>query len=246
MRAIELNGVAVDANKAAFDWGRVLHEKPELLTQKTAVNPEMDLKSMQDRHRDFLTQYQDEKWADRYDDYLHNLSQRQVSDEFLKAVSKSLFKLMTYKDEYEVARLHSDASFQAEIAAEFEGEYKVIHHLAPPFLVSDLDERGRPKKKCFGPWIRKVFPMLAKLKFLRGTAFDPFGYHNERKLERELIDWYKALISEVADGYTPATAQTALKIASAPLQIKGYGAVKLANISKVKAQIRALQKESNV
>jgi indolepyruvate ferredoxin oxidoreductase len=242
MRAIELNGVAVDANKDAFNWGRVLFAHPEILTEPAvaAAAQAPTAAALRARHVKFLTGYQDVKWAAKYTAFIEGLEGQGLPAAFVEAVAKSLFKLMSYKDEYEVARLQSDPAFLADITAEFEGDFKIIHHLAPPLLPTGLDDRGRPNKRSFGPWMRKLFPLLAKLKTLRGTPFDPFGYHSERKMERELISWYKDVITEITANPAQLDWEAATKIAAAPLQMKGYGPVKLANVAKARAEVAEL------
>lgn len=242
MRAIELNGVAVEINKQAFDWGRVLFENPDILSKRKVAKEALDTKAMLARHVEFLTRYQNSKWATEYTQFMETLQAKKRPDKFVKTVAKSLFKLMTYKDEYEVARLQSDPEFLAELNAEFEGDFKIIHHLAPPFLPSGLDEKDRPKKRSFGPWMRTCFPVLAKLKILRGTAFDPFGYHSERKMERELISWFKQTIEQIASKPEIQDWEDVTEIAAAPLKMKGYGPVKRTNVEKSKAEVEVLLK----
>ena len=140
-------------------------------------------------------------YADRYRQARRARSQRPKNDQLpgsqalTTAVARSLFKLMAYKDEYEVARLHMETGFQERLRQEFEGDFTVNYHLAPPILSSGKDARGRPLKRQFGPWIEPAFRMLARLKFLRGTPLDVFGYTSERQMERGLIDWYETLVT---------------------------------------------------
>src|SRR5439155_15498980 len=138
------------------------------------------------------------------------------------AIARSLFKLMAYKDEYEVARLHMETGFLERLREEFEGDLVVNYHLAPPFLSSGRDARGRPRKRQFGPWIQPVFRLLARLKFLRGTPLDVFGYAGERRMERELIGWYEALVAELLPRLGAETIKRIVKIAALPMQIRGY------------------------
>ncbi|MFN9476337.1 DUF6537 domain-containing protein, partial [Acidovorax sp.] len=142
-----------------------------------------------------------------------------------EAVAKNLFKLMAYKDEYEVARLHTDRAFTDKIANMFEGDYKLVHHLAPP-ITAKRNERGELVKQPFGPWMRSAFGVLAKLKGLRGTAFDPFGRTEERRMERALIVEYRACIEELLKGLTADNLALAVEIARIPEDIRGYGHVK--------------------
>ena len=157
-----------------------------------------------------------------------------------EAVAKVLFRLMSYKDEYEVARLHSSPEFTAQIASQFEGEYRIIHHLAPPMLNTGTDWRGRPKKKAFGPWMRPVFRVLAPFKRLRGTKLDPFGRSAERQMERDLIGWYEGVIDYLVQNL-PRKGETALRpLAEAALEIRGFGPVKAKAVVETKALVARL------
>jgi indolepyruvate ferredoxin oxidoreductase len=157
-----------------------------------------------------------------------------------EAVARSLFKLMAYKDEYEVARLHMGTDFLDELQREFEGDFRVQYHLAPPFIPAKMDARGRPRKRAFGRWIQMPLKVLAHLKFLRGTHFDLFGYTAERRAERELIAWYERQIDSILDNVTSERLPDLLAIARAPMDIRGYGPVKDAAIPKVKAEVARL------
>ena len=147
---------------------------------------------------------------------------------------------MTYKDEYEVARLHVSEDFERRISEQFEGNFKVIHHLAPPLLAREKDSRGRPKKIKFGSWIRAAFPLLAKLKVLRGTAFDIFGYHPERKMERELIDWYQEAVLTVLSSTKGSDSNAAAAIFALPQEVKGFGPVKQQAVENAKKKMKDL------
>jgi indolepyruvate ferredoxin oxidoreductase len=151
-----------------------------------------------------------------------------------EAVARYLFKLMAYKDEYEVARLHTDPAFTAKIAQQFEGNYTLKHHLAPPLLAKKNDN-GELIKREFGPWMRSAFTLIARFKGLRGTAFDPFGLTEERRTERALITEYRAAIDEVLTGLSPERIALATEIARIPEQIRGYGHVKAAHLAKARA-----------
>jgi len=158
-------------------------------------------------------------------------------------VARSLFKLMAYKDEYEVARLHADPKFLAKIAGQFEGElgkdYKLAYHLAPP-LLAKKNARGELQKQRFGPWMLTAFRVLGRMKFLRGTALDPFGRTEERRVERELVDEYRASIEEVLRGLGPANLGLAVEIARIPDGIRGYGHVKARHLTAVRPKWDAL------
>jgi indolepyruvate ferredoxin oxidoreductase len=168
-------------------------------------------------------------------------AERKLASEALsEAVARSLFKLMAYKDEYEVARLHMGTDFLNELRREFEGDFRVQYHLAPPFIPAKIDARGRPRKRAFGQWMQAPLKVLARLKFLRGTPFDPFGYAAERRAERELITWYERQIDTILDKIAPERRSDLLAIAKAPMDIRGYGAMKEAAIPKVKAEVARL------
>jgi indolepyruvate ferredoxin oxidoreductase len=147
---------------------------------------------------------------------------------------------MAYKDEYEVARLHMETGFQDKLRQEFEGDFTVNYHLAPPMLSFGKDARGRPLKRQFGQWIQTPFRILARLKFLRGTAFDVFGYTHERQVERGLIDWYEELVAELTPWISPIMIEQLEKIAAAPMDIRGYGPVKMEAVLQVQKETEEL------
>ncbi|MEC8135219.1 MAG: DUF6537 domain-containing protein, partial [Pseudomonadota bacterium] len=256
-QAIELNGVAADANKRAFTWGRrAAHDLPLVRkmaitddnTPEEAAEVQDDLVNLVERRVEFLTEYQGRRLARRYKDLVVKVqtseSHRVPGEEALsKAVARYYFKLLAYKDEYEVARLHAETDFLAGIAGKFDEGYKLKFHLAPPLLTRRDPDTGLPKKMEIGEWILPMFRMLAKLKFLRGTPFDPFGYSAERKNERELIADYVTTIEALLRDLTPDNHATAIDIAALPKQIRGYGHVKESNISLAKARQRELLAE---
>jgi indolepyruvate ferredoxin oxidoreductase len=162
------------------------------------------------------------------------------SETLTDAVAHSLFKLMAYKDEYEVARLHMETGFLDELRQQFEGDFTVHYHLAPPLLPSKLDARGRPRKRSFGPWIQTPMSVLAKLKVLRGTPFDLFGYTAERRTERALIAWYEGQLDRILQNLDPQRFADLLAIAKAPMDIRGYGPVKEAAIHQVRSNVERL------
>jgi indolepyruvate ferredoxin oxidoreductase len=234
MRAIELNGVQVDNNKAAFEWGRQsAHDLASVQALFKAAQviefvkkPSLD--EMVTQRVDFLTGYQDAAYAAGYKAFIDKVRAAEAplaSTKLSEAVARYLFKLMAYKDEYEVARLHTDPAFTTKIAAMFEGDYKLVHHLAPP-AIARKNDKGELIKQPFGPWMRNAFTLLAKLKGLRGTAFDPFGRSEERKTERALIGEYRAAIDEVLGALTRERLALAVEIARLPEDIRGYGHVK--------------------
>ena len=143
-----------------------------------------------------------------------------------EAAARGLFKLMAYKDEYEVARLYSDGSFARQVKESFEGDLRFDFHLSPPLLARRDPNSGEPQKMSFGPWLMKAFPLLASLRFLRGTFFDVFGRTEERRTERKLIEDYLDLLREIGEGLAPATHATAVELADIPQAIRGYRACK--------------------
>ena len=144
---------------------------------------------------------------------------------------------MAYKDEYEVARLYTDGSFLKQVAATFDGDnLRFEFHLAPPFLARRDKTTGLPRKMSFGPWMMPLFRLLAKLKFLRGTAFDPFGYTAERRAERRLLEDYRTLLREIAGNLTPQNHPLAVALASIPEKIRGFGHVKQRHLAAAKAE----------
>ncbi len=242
MRAIELNAVAVDANKAAFEWGRQAAQDwarvQALLTpaQTLQFQPRETVESLVARRVDFLTGYQSGAYAKAYRTFVARVQAVESAlgkTGLSEAVARYLFKLMAYKDEYEVARLHGDPGFKARIAAMFEGEYKLHYHLAPP-LLAKKNARGELLKRPFGPAMGTAFRLLARLKGLRGTAFDPFGRTEERRTERALIADYRACIEELLAGLNAANHAAAVEIARLPEQIRGYGHVKARHLAAVR------------
>ena len=230
-RAIEINGVAVPMNKAAFETGRRL-----ALSTPTAAKPanptEQPLTDLIDQRARFLTSYQDAAYARRYRRKLNAIEQ--LGDATLtRAAAHNLFKLMAIKDEYEVARLFSDGSFISQLKREFDSWHKLEFHLAPP-LLSSQDENGKLRKQRYGPWMLRAFTILAKLRTIRGRWYDPFGHTAERKMERQLLANYEQLLDEITRNITPANAATAIQLAELPAKIRGFGHVKEANIIAAK------------
>ena len=236
MRAIELNGVQIDNNKAAFEWGRrCAHDLAAvraLFAARQVIQfvkkPSVD--ELVARRVEFLTGYQDAAYAAQYRSFVEQVRQAEAGlgrpgSPLSEAVARYLFKLMAYKDEYEVARLHTDPSFTARLQAQFEGDFKIVHHLAPPML-SPRNERGEPVKRPFGPWMRPVFGLLAKFKGLRGGPLDIFGRTEERRMERALIQEYRACIEELLRSLDAGKLDLAVEIARLPEEIRGYGHVK--------------------
>ncbi|MCH7544726.1 MAG: indolepyruvate ferredoxin oxidoreductase family protein, partial [Proteobacteria bacterium] len=262
-RAIELNDVEVALNRQAFTWGRLAADAPDrvaeaarpgMLTPRIADFPKT-LDKIVARRVEYLTEYQDASYAGRYADFIREVEDaeerkaggglpsvqlREAGGELAKAVAGSLFKLMAYKDEYEVARLFANGDFIAKIAERFAGDYTLTFHLAPP-LISRRDKvTGHLKKRAFGPWMMRLYGPLAKLKFLRGTAFDPFGQTAERRMERRLIGEYRETVRGLLATLNPDNHLAAVEIAGLPEKIRGFGHVKRRNADLVKAREAAL------
>jgi indolepyruvate ferredoxin oxidoreductase len=244
MRAIELNAVAVDNNKAAFEWGRQAAQRPEELRKRVSPGQVVEFKkrdtveSLVARRVEFLTAYQNVGYAGQYKAFVAKVQQAEAAlgkTSLAETVARYLFKLMAYKDEYEVARLHSDRSFLERVEGMFEGDYKLNYHLAPP-IIAQRNAKGELQKQKFGPAMLTGFRLLAKLKGLRGTALDPFGRTEERKTERALIGEYRASIEELLSGLNAGNHALALEIASLPEQIRGYGHVKERNLEAARTR----------
>lgn len=232
LQAVELNGAAVERNKQAFEMGRWAIVNPEaadrLITAEVVEKPKtLDEKiAFREAH---LVAYQGKRLAKRYRKLVD-----QVTDPRLKeAVAKGYHKLLSYKDEYEVARLHLQTEAKAREA--FDGDFKLKYHLAPPMLPGK-DAAGRPKKREFGPWIGRLYPILARLKALRGTPLDVFGYTNERKMERALVKSYQADMAEFLQKAMPETMDALVALAELPLSIRGFGPVKELNAKRAATQ----------
>ncbi|RST85692.1 indolepyruvate ferredoxin oxidoreductase family protein [Aquibium carbonis] len=244
-QAIELNGVAVEANHRAFLIGRIAQAMPErlegLLAPKTPAKETLDQTIA--RREAFLVDYQDARYAARYRrtvDRVRRLEREIGGERLTTAVARSLFKLMAYKDEYEVARLHTQTGFADRLKQDFEGDFRIVHHLAPPMLAAGHDARGRPLKRAFGPWIRVPLNALARLKRLRGTVLDPFGYTAERRMERGLVAWYEAKVDAAVGRLTRDNQASLAEALALPMQIRGYGPVKEEAAARIKAQMERL------
>jgi indolepyruvate ferredoxin oxidoreductase len=254
-RAIELNGEAVDMNKAAFAWGRravvdpagveaLVKPAPEATSDARTLSQSFD--EVVARRVAFLTDYQNAAYAARYRRLVEKTQAAEAARApgktgLADAVARYLFKLMAYKDEYEVARLYSDGSFVKQVNGELGGEHLRFHvHLAPPLLARRDKVTGEPKKMAFGPWIFPLFGVLAKFKFLRGTAFDPFGYSIERRTERALVRDYEALLDEVLGKLDRDNHHIAVGLAAIPEKIRGFGHIKLRHLKAAKADEAAL------
>ncbi|MEM9330855.1 MAG: indolepyruvate ferredoxin oxidoreductase family protein [Pseudomonadota bacterium] len=242
-RAIELNAVAVAANKRAFNWGRRFaafpKEATDLLekTRPSASEPDT-LAEVISKRADFLEDYQDLNYAQSYRDFVSKVEAVEEklgkSRDLTNAVARGLFKLMSYKDEYEVARLYTNGDFEKQIADTFEGDFTLNYHLAPPIIGFGKKPNGRPRKRAFGPWMMPLFRQLAKLKVLRGGVFDLFGYTKERRMERALISDYQTTIRELLPRLEDRNRQFATALARLPDEIRGFGPVKELAVKKAK------------
>ncbi len=255
LQAIELNGASVDSNKAAFEWGRrAAVDLPSVERAAAPAEAKTDshrlsesVEEMIERRRAFLVGYQNEAYARRYVEFVAKVRAAEQalapkSTALTAAVARYLFKLMAYKDEYEVARLYTDTDFLARVAAQFEGDYTLKLHLAPPLWAKEDPVTGEPRKRTFGPWMLSAMRVLAKLKGLRGTALDVFGYAAERRTERRLIEDYRRTIEELLGKLAAERLPLAAEIAAIPEHIRGYGPVKqrfLAEASARQAELMA-------
>jgi indolepyruvate ferredoxin oxidoreductase len=245
LRAIELNGVQVPNNQAAFEWGRrCAHDLAAVQAlfaarQVIEIVKKPSVDELVKRRVEFLTGYQDAAYAQRYRAFVDQVRSAESalgkSTALSEAVARYLFKLMAIKDEYEVARLHSDPAFEKKIDGMFEGDFKIVHHLAPP-AIAKRNAKGELVKQPFGPWVRKVFPLLARMKVLRGTALDLFGKTEERRMERQLLADYEACIAELLKGLSADKLPLAAEIARIPEEIRGYGHVKERHVKAARAK----------
>ena len=236
MQAMVLNAVAVENNQQAFAWGRWAAHDPAAFeqhlnggrAQPVVWHKPTGLAETIQRRVAFLTQYQNAAYAERYAKAVRRIEQAEAAlgqTRLTQAVTHNLFKLMAYKDEYEVARLHSDPAFRASIRERFEGDVQLHFHLAPPIL-GDKDEQGRPRKRLMGPWMMPVFSTLARFKGLRGTVLDVFGHTEERRSERQWVVRYEAALQGWAQGLNNHNHALAVEWAQIPQSIKGYGHIK--------------------
>jgi indolepyruvate ferredoxin oxidoreductase len=250
-RAIELNGVAIETSKRTFAWGRLAAHnlaavqtaaKPTLRTEKPVAR---SLPEIVARRVELLTAYQDAAYAERYRAFVDKVAAVEKAKApgrrgLAEAVARSLYKLMAYKDEYEVGRLYSDGEFLKKLASQFEGDYTLSFHLAPPLFADRDPQTGQLKKREYGTWVMPAFRILASLKRLRGTRFDIFGYTEERRMERRLIGEYQATIDEVLATLDQDNHGLAVQIASLPESMRGFGHVKEKNVKAAKEREASL------
>ncbi|MGO4388200.1 indolepyruvate ferredoxin oxidoreductase family protein [Microvirga sp. 2YAF29] len=243
-KAIELNGEAVKMNLSAFTWGRRAVAEPGVLAAMMstlkAPNDELRISETLDevieRRVQFLAAYQNKRYGQRYRTHVQRVREAEEkavpgSTALTDAVARSLFKLMAYKDEYEVARLYTDGHFERQVASAFEGEnLRFEFHLAPPLLARKDPATGVPKKMSFGPWMMKAFRVLAKFKSVRGTPLDVFGYTHERRMERDLIREFEGRIGEIVSKVKADNHAIAVGLANIPQKIRGFGHIKERNL----------------
>jgi indolepyruvate ferredoxin oxidoreductase len=254
-KAIEMNGEAVAMNLAAFRYGRRAAVDPAAVESLIAPRPAEENDSLRlsqsfdetvERRVAFLTAYQSARYARQYRSFVDRVAAAEAEkapgqSALSEAVARYLFKLMAYKDEYEVARLYTDTSFIDRVKSTFApGDLRFEFHLAPPLLAKVDPSTGEPKKMSFGPWMLKVFAVLAKFKFVRGTPLDPFGYTAERRMERRLVTEYHAKLETIMAELSPLNYPTAVAIASIPEKIRGYGPIKQRSIAAAQAEEQAL------
>jgi indolepyruvate ferredoxin oxidoreductase len=236
-KAIELNGVAVAMNRRAIALGRLAAEDLDQVTRM--AQPAMPAREAVEKTQDdiighraaFLTEYQDADYAAQYIAFVRQVELAEQNKGkgmtgLTEAVAQNLFKLMAYKDEYEVARLYSGEPFRAALAQQFDGDLKLKFHLAPPLLAKRNPDSGELVKREYGPWVMTTFKLLAKMKGLRGGAWDIFGRTEERRAERAAIPAYRTVMEELLAGLTPDNHALAREIANIPAQIRGFGHIK--------------------
>jgi indolepyruvate ferredoxin oxidoreductase len=243
MKAIELNNVSVGFNKSAFTWGRTAAHDLASVVRMTTPAKVIEFKRTQTlddiigKRVELLTAYQDAAYAQQYKDFVEQVRAAELKlgkgTRLAEAVARYCYKLMAYKDEYEVARLYTSGAFAEKIAGMFEGDIKLKFHLAPPILAKH-DAKGQLIKQEFGPWMMKAFSVLAKFKGLRGGPLDIFGYTAERKMERALIREYRATVGGLLPKLTAENLAQAVAIASIPEDIRGYGHVKERHLKAAK------------
>jgi indolepyruvate ferredoxin oxidoreductase len=250
--ALELNGQAVEFNRRALALGRLAAHDPAAIDRELAklapvpmVPPAQTLDALIARRVAFLTDYQDAAYAARYRSLVEKVRGAERDrcrglGGLAETVARHYFKLLAYKDEYEVARLYTDDDFRRQLEATFEGGYTLRFNLAPPLLSRIDPATGRPRKREYGPWMMGAFRWLARMKRLRGTPLDVFGYGEDRKLERRLIAEYEARIEEILARLAPVSHATAVELASLPEHIRGFGAVKAEHLKKIQPREQEL------
>ncbi len=237
LRAIETNGVAVKSNQRAFDLGRQAALDPDAQYAPHPGTSADGIDELIERRAKFLTNYQNTGYSLRYRSLVDEIRQFEStsfpgSTSMTEAVARYYFKLLAYKDEYEIARLYAKTDFLDSIRSQFEGQTKIKFNLSPPTLTR-AKSRDSTRTREFGPWILSGFDILARMKFLRGTPFDPFGYSEERREERQLIVRYERLVKTITSGLSPDSSEIALRALRLPERIRGYGHVKVRHLKQV-------------
>ena len=242
-RAIELNRVAIEMNKMAFAWGRLAAHAPDVVAHYAGMDSDelttLTLEQEIGRRVEFLTQYQNKAYGERYRAFVAEVQvaeSRSVPGEMhlSRAVAHGYFRLLAYKDEYEVARLYADPAFMKKLSAAFKDGFSLKFHMAPPIISRTHPVTGERIKRTFGPWMMLGFRVLSKLKVLRGTPLDLFGLQDERRMERELIGDYEDVIFDLMNGLMPSNYDVAVQIAMLPQKMRGYGHVKQKNVRDIK------------
>jgi len=246
--AVRLNNVAVDLNLAAFGWGRAFVVNPGSLDINAGHGLETETPEgvIEDRTARLAT-YQNARYAASYRDFVAKISEadNDPSRRLTLAVAKNLYKLMAYKDEYEVARQLTSPHFRRSLDAQFDGKFRVVHHLAPPFLGRVDAATGRPRKRRFGQWVRPILKLLAYGKHLRGTIVDPFGFTGERRMERALITEYRSMMSGMTACLDGKDYDLAVELAETPDQIRGFGPVKTEAVKKARVRQKTILERKN-
>ena len=250
-RAIELNGVAVEMNREAFRWGRRAARDLKAVERLALHGDEglepaapKSLDEFVERRVADLTAWQNAAWASRYRTLVERVREAEralgTGEALAGAVARYAHKLMAYKDEYEVARLYTDGAFRDRLAAAFEGDLRLTFHLAPPVLARRDPVTGEPRKRAYGPWMGRLLGLVAKMRSLRGTPFDPFGRTAERRMERRLIEDYFDTVEVLLAGLCAENLGLAAEIASIPETIRGYGSVKARAVEAAESDKAAL------
>ncbi len=243
MRAIELNGVEVERNKEAFTWGRIAADHPEHIEDLLHIEHEAEetLDELIERRAVFLTDYQDTALAARYRQLVDQARGAETAvggdGRLTAAVARSYFKLLSYKDEYEVARLHTQTGFLADLKKEYGASARIRFHFAPPILNLRTDSRGRPIKREFGTWMLPILKVLARMKRLRGTRFDIFGSTAERRMERALIREFENRVEQLLGTADAGNLAELAGIVEEYMDIRGYGSVKDRAVEEVRTRV---------
>jgi indolepyruvate ferredoxin oxidoreductase len=253
LRAVELNGTAVQMNQSAFGWGRRAACDPAAVeaiarpagAQRGEGREPRSLDELIDRRVRFLTGYQDEGYARRYRELVERTRRVERAlggglaahgEPLAEAVARSYFRLLAYKDEYEVARLYTDGRFAQQVNAAFEGEFRLAFHFAPPLFARVDPVTGEPRKRRFGPWVLPLLGLLARFKGLRGTTMDPFGRSAERRLDRALIGEYEESLAALLGALDSDNLALAVEIAALPERVRGFGPLRARAAGEMRAR----------